>query len=69
MKINVEKIRAIAKAQHISTNMIAVRCGRAHRWVKDVLERGSCTPRSAMLIANALNVDVIEIIKEMKNDE
>lgn len=64
MKIDTNKIRLLMAEQGQNQKDLALKAGLSASWVGFVLQRGSGGANVVYKIANALNVDPKEIIKE-----
>ena len=64
MNISKFKIKYLMATQALTTKALAERMNMAPNGLSVILSRESCYPATAVRIANALGVDIREIIKE-----
>lgn len=64
MKIDSIKIKLLMAEREINQNELAEKCGISRQNISLTLSRGTCHPVKATKLANALGVNVREIIKE-----
>lgn len=64
MKISAKKIEILMARNKLSHNDLADRSGIRRQNLTIIKQRGSCTPRLAMKIADGLDVDVTEIMED-----
>lgn len=64
MKINVAKVKLLLAKQEATLTQLAENSGVSRQSLSVILNRGTCTPKTANKIARGLGIDVTEIIKE-----
>lgn len=64
MKLLVMKIKKLMGGRGLTQTQLAQLTGISRQQVSTILSKGSCTVISAVRIADALNVDIEEIVKE-----
>lgn len=64
MHLDKEKIKVIMARQELTTTELAERCGKTKQRISTIFNSVNVSPRTAGMIANALNVDVTEIISD-----
>ena len=64
MKIDSFKIKLLMAEQEINQSVLAERCGIARQNSSAMLGRGTCSIAKVGRLANALHVDIREIVKE-----
>ena len=65
MKLNSWKIKLILAEREMSQSDLAIKIGASRQQVNDTLSRESCSLKMLGRIAKALDVPVIEIVKEV----
>lgn len=58
MKINIDRARAAIASRGMTQKAIAERAGMNPSRVSEILSRGSCDPRNAAKIAEAIGIDI-----------
>lgn len=64
MRINKDAIELEMARQGLVVYQLADKAGVSYKGLRMLLERGECMPRTAGRIANALGVDVGEIVEK-----
>ena len=64
MKLDVLKIKLILARKELNQADLAKSCGMRRQALTEIFDRGACTLKTLGRIANALGVDVTEIVKE-----
>lgn len=64
MEINKRRIKVLMAKQGLTTKALAERMDTQPNNLSTVLTRGTCRPETATRIANALGVQLEEIVKE-----
>lgn len=64
MKLDARKIRVILAQKEMNQSNLAKKCGMRPQALSEILSRGTCTLKTIGKIANALGVDVTEILEE-----
>lgn len=64
MKLDVLKIKLIIARKELNQTDLAKKCGMRRQALNEIFNRGTCTLKTIGKIANALDVDVTEIIKK-----
>ena len=64
MKLDVFKIKLILARKELNLTDLAKMCGKHKQTLNEIFARGTCTLKTIGKIANALGVDVTEIITE-----
>ena len=64
MGLDTKKIRIILAQKETNQADLAKMCGMRPQALSEILSRGTCTLKTVGKIANALDVEVTEIIKE-----
>ncbi len=64
MKISAKKIEILMARKNLAHKDLADRSGISRQNLTVIKQRGNCTPRLAMKIADGLDVDVTEIMEE-----
>lgn len=64
MEISKRKIKVLMAKQALTTKALAERMNTQANNLSTILTRQTCRPETAVRIANALGVDVTELLKE-----
>ena len=64
MKISIRKIEAIMARNGFTKSVLSERSGISRQNISTITLRGTCEPKTAGRIAQALGVDVTEIMDE-----
>ena len=64
MKISIRKIEAIMARKGFTKSILSDRSGISRQNISTITLRGTCEPKTAGRIAQALGVDVTEIMDE-----
>ena len=64
MKLSKKKIRQILARRQMSATQVAERCGKSRQWASSVMSGKKIAPKTAGMIAAALEVDITEILEE-----
>ena len=63
MKLNREKVKLVMARKQLGVSDIAERSGKCKQRISTVLNSVNVTPKTAGMIANALGVDITEILE------
>ena len=66
LKIDCNKIEILQAKAGMTGAQVAEAAGISRQFFSTIKNRGTCRPSSALVIANALGVDVTEIMEETK---
>lgn len=64
MKISTKKIETIMARKGLTKTILSDRSGISRQNISTIIIRGTCAPKTAGKIAQALGVDVTDIMKE-----
>lgn len=64
MILNAQKIRLILAEKEMNQSDLAIKIGVNRQQVNEILSRGTCSLKTLGRIAKALDVPVVEIVKE-----
>lgn len=64
MKLNTWKIKLLLAEREMSISNLAIKIGVSRQQVSDLLKRETCTLKTLGRIAKALDVPVVEIVKD-----
>lgn len=64
MTLNVNKIKALLAEKKLSCYAFSQKCGISRQSISRIFKRGTCRYATAGKLAEALEVSVLEIIKE-----
>lgn len=69
MKLDKEKIKLLMARREVSVTELAERCGKTKQRISTILNSVNVSPKTAGMLARALEVDVTEILADWKGKE